>query len=65
MTLPHLLSTHRKDARVCDFETIFGDLSQSEKLPEIKPPFVFFQKARCVFHIAKINIPNHYPDVEI
>ena len=21
----------------------------------------FFQRVRCVFHIAKINIPNHYP----
>ena len=25
----------------------------------------FFQKVQCVFHIAKINIPNHYPELEI
>ena len=25
----------------------------------------FFQKVRCVFHIAEINIPNHYPELEI
>ena len=25
----------------------------------------FFQKVRCVFYIAKINIPNHYPELEI
>ena len=25
----------------------------------------FFQKVRCIFHIAKINIPNHYPELEI
>ena len=25
----------------------------------------FFQEVRCVFHIAKINIPIHYPELEI
>ena len=25
----------------------------------------FFQKVQCVFYIAKINIPNHYPELEI
>ena len=25
----------------------------------------FCQKVRCIFHIAKINIPNHYPELEI
>ena len=25
----------------------------------------FFQKVRCVFHFAKINITNHYSELEI
>ena len=25
----------------------------------------FFQKVRCVFQISKMNIPNHYPELEI
>ena len=25
----------------------------------------FFQKVRCGFQISKINIPNHYPELEI
>ena len=34
------LSTQREDAQGIDWAPIFGDLSQSEKLPEIKPPLV-------------------------
>ena len=25
----------------------------------------FFQKVQCVFQIAKLNIPNHYPELDI
>ena len=35
-----MLSTKREDAQNSDLEPFFGDLSQIEKLCEIKPPLV-------------------------
>ena len=59
---------------ILNFDLTF--LSLSKKLVAYKTkkilipqlPFLkvaFFQRVRCVFHIAKIDIPNHYPVLEI
>ena len=37
---PWALSIYREDAQGRDLAPIFGDLSQSEKLSEIKPPLI-------------------------
>ena len=41
------------------FDFIFGDLGFSQL------KVAFSQKVQCAFHIAKINISNHYPDINL
>ena len=40
---PWGLSTKREDAQDLDLAPIFGDLSQNEKLSDIKPPLVYIR----------------------
>ena len=42
ITQPWALSTKKKDAQGCDLAPFFGNLSQSEKLYEIKPSLSCF-----------------------
>ena len=51
---PWGLSTNREDTQDRDLAPIFGDLSQSEKLSDIKPPL---EDDRCLL----VTIADAYP----